>query len=269
MGGRLGMLGAVSAALLGAEDLREIFAREVPRHLEVPGEEQARYAEILRSYPLADQECVLLVDRHPLVQAALLYAHDGEQFGFVGADLVSTGKPGTFEHFLSPLGAFLHTPVHPDYRAAGTKNKNGIRGYGRKGMRVFDFGWREERQTWGRKAMSQMRLQMHATDPDRLEPKLGTRQSKGCIRISAAMNSFLDRYGVLDAEYDEAKARGEEFWLTMPAREAMPTPYRPGRFLVIVETERSERPEWAKRGPEQKPVPRAAIKSGDSPRSPQ
>ena len=47
-------------------------------------------------------------------------------------------------------------------------------------------------------AMSVMRLQMHATDPDHLEQRLGTAQSKGCIRIPASLNEFIDRHGVLD-----------------------------------------------------------------------
>ena len=49
-----------------------------------------------------------------------------------------------------------------------------------------------------------MRLQMHATDRDRLEPRLGRRESKGCIRIPASLSVWFDRYGVLDAAYDDA-----------------------------------------------------------------
>ena len=46
-----------------------------------------------------------------------------------------------------------------------------------------------------------MRLQMHATDADRLEPLLGSARSKGCIRIPASLNRLLDHFGLLDADY--------------------------------------------------------------------
>ena len=56
-------------------------------------------------------------------------------------------------------------------RARGTSL--GIRGYGVKGMRVFDFGWVTGERTWGDGGLSPMRLQLHSTDPDVLEPRLG------------------------------------------------------------------------------------------------
>ena len=102
------------------------------------------------------------------------------------------------------LGVFAHSLDNPDFRAEGTLNSNGIRGYGAKGMRVFDFGWQRVPKGWGDGAVSEMRLQMHATDPDLLERRLGSAQSKGCIRIPATLNRFLDRHGVLDADYERA-----------------------------------------------------------------
>ena len=45
-------------------------------------------------------------------------------------------------------------------------------------------------------------MEMHATDPDLLEQRLGRPDSEGCIRIPAAMNRFLDRYGVIDAQLE-------------------------------------------------------------------
>ncbi len=225
-----------------AQSLPDLFRAMVSARLELPAEEQREYAKLLRATGTAPHELVLLVDRSPQVQAAIVFAGAGEnEFHFIGASPVSTGRPGGFEHFLTPLGIFEHSLAHPDYRAEGTKNRLGIRGYGRKGMRVFDFGWQKERQTWGQKLEGQMRLQMHATDPDRLEKKLGTRQSKGCIRIHSSFNQFLDEYGVLDAAY----TTGESFLLTRPQKRALPEPYRPGRFLVVVETERTARPAWS------------------------
>ena len=55
-------------------------------------------------------------------------------------------------------------PVLVD-RAEGTRNALGIRGYGERGMRVYDFGWVMGDRGWGTGGRSAMRLQMHATDP--------------------------------------------------------------------------------------------------------
>jgi len=90
--------------------------------------------------------------------------------------------------------------------------------------------------------MSVMRLQMHSTDPDMLEQRLGTAQSKGCIRISASLNEFIDRYGLLDGAYEEEIASGARFWVLREDRQ--PTPWS-GRYLVVVDSGRSQRPGWA------------------------
>ena len=167
-----------------------------------------------------------------------------EAFGWqlLGATPVSTGLPGQFEHFETPLGVYEHSLLHPDYRAEGTKNSQGFRGYGVKGMRVYDFGWVDAPKTWGNQAMSVMRLQMHATDPVLAEPSLGVRRSKGCVRIPASLNDFIDRYGLLDEDYESALAEGRRLWVLRADR--TPSAY-PGRYLVIVDSERDKRPVWA------------------------
>jgi hypothetical protein len=142
---------------------------------------------------------------------------------------------------------FAHTLENPDFRAEGTYNENGIRGYGVQGMRVFDFGWQTAARGWGDGHASAMRLQMHATDPDVLEPLLGQARSKGCIRIPASVNRLLDHFGVLDADYERALAQGQALWMLAPDRE--PTPWS-GRYLVVVQTERLARPAWAATRPD-------------------
>jgi hypothetical protein len=88
-----------------------------------------------------------------------------------------------------------------------------------------------------------MRLQMHATDPDRLAQRLGSEASEGCIRIPATLNVFLDRHGVLDAEYEEALAAGDNLWVIRKKdRELLPWP---GRYMVIVDSLTAERPAWS------------------------
>lgn len=235
-------------ASAGGTNLAAVYEREVDRRLEVPETERARYAEelsrALAGRQLGRPQFVVLVDRNEFVQALMVYWYGPEQeFQFIGASPVSAGKPGRFDHFYTPLGVFEHTIDNPDFRALGTKNDLGIRGYGRAGMRVFDFGWQQAIRGWGKGGEGTMRLQMHATDPNILEPRVGTAQSKGCIRIPAALDVFLDRYGILDADYEEALAQGKTFWVLSKNR--APTPWS-GRYLVIVDTGWAERPDWAK-----------------------
>ena len=153
------------------------------------------------SVPAANQQFIVLVDRDPAVQALLVYWGSTVQgWALVGAAPVSTGLPGRYDHFATPLGVYEHSMMNPDFRAEGTKNELGIRGYGRKGSRIYDFGWVTAPRGWGEGGESPMRLQMHSTDPDRLEGRLGTARSKGCIRIPTALNEFIDRHGLLDAD---------------------------------------------------------------------
>jgi HSP20 family molecular chaperone IbpA len=226
--------------------LAQDYAKEVDRRLNVPDGEQRAWASLLAGM-LADRDLasqyIVLVDRNRFIQAIAIYwmAPD-RSFHFIGASPASTGKPGSFDHFITPTGVFEHTIGNPDFRAEGTRNENGVRGYGRKGMRVYDFGWQRAERGWGRGGEATIRLQMHATDPDLLELRLGTIQSKGCIRIPATLNAFIDRHAILDAEYEEAMADGQTFWVLSKERD--PTPW-PGRFLVIVDTGGTSRPQWS------------------------
>jgi hypothetical protein len=249
---RIAALGLLPALYCCSADdgtrLASVFQEQVDRRLDVPEPEQEYYADLLAkelALTIDDGlgQYILLADRNVFVQAAMIYwrAPDGS-LHFIGASPVATGKPGQFDHFETPLGIFEHSIDNPDFRAEGTKNELGIRGYGRKGMRVYDFGWQTAIRGWGRGGPGTMRLQVHATDPDRLEPQLGRPRSKGCIRIPASLNVFIDHYGILDADYEDAMAAGKKFWVLPPDRE--PTPW-PGRYLVIVETKRAARPAWA------------------------
>jgi len=234
---RLTLLAALPH-LAGAEDGRDFaarFAAEVDRRVEVSPAVQEFYASYLTPLPeLTPGQFVVLVDRNRKAQLLLLYWRAPDrQFHFIGASPVSTGLPGRFEYFLSPLGVFEHSLANPDYRAEGTKNEFGIRGYGVKGMRVYDFGWIRANKGWGDRRESVLRLQMHATDPDHLERRLGTAQSKGCIRIAGKLNLFLDRYGILDADYQRAVNEGNRLWVLRP--DWSPTPWA-GRYLVIIDS---------------------------------
>ena len=235
-----------SDATLNAWSLR--FTNEVDHQLLVPADVQKRYTDLLAQelgeshMRNAPPQAYVLVDRSAFVQAAFVVVRTSAGWHWLGATAVSTGKTGTYEHFLTPLGVFAHTLDNPDFRAEGTYNQNKIRGYGLKGMRVFDFGWQTAQRGWGDDGESQMRFQMHATDPNGLEARLGSVQSEGCVRIPASLNRFLDRYGVLDAQYEEAAASGKKLWILRPDRQTMPWP---GRYLVVVDSGATERPVWS------------------------
>ncbi|MEX4000153.1 L,D-transpeptidase [Paraburkholderia sp. EG285A] len=234
----------------GALEMRKRFARDVNRRLHVPLAEQRAYGQRLqaaldeKNLGALAGEFVILVDRSANVQALFIYfrAMPDEPWLMIGASPVATGRPGEFDHFLTPLGVFEHTPLNMDFRAEGTMNQNNIRGYGRRDMRIYDFGWVDGERGWGKGGYSQMRFQMHATDPDRLEPLLGIRHSKGCVRIPATLNAFIDHYGIIDAEYQALVDAGKSLWVLHSDREI--TPWA-GRFVVVV----AARPRARRRSP--------------------
>ena len=241
------------AADAAALEVDAQFARQVDHRLELPVQDQVRYISLVQQALAEAQlkdlpvQTFLVVDRNPFVQAAfLLLLSSTGNWHWIGASAVSTGKPGGFEHFVTPTGVFLHSPENPDYRAAGTYNKNHIRGYGVRKMRVFDFGWQMAERTWDQAGSSPMRLAVHATDPERLEARLGSIASEGCIRIPASLNHFLDHYGVLDADYETALADGQTLRALLPDRATLPWA---GRYLVVIDSAAQVRPSWS-------PIPR-------------
>lgn len=225
------------------------FEREVRPRLNMPIEEELAYSARLQQsleeahLQLESPQYVLLVDRNPKVQAVMIFLGSMQRgWSFVGASPISTGLPGQFDHFTTPLGVFEHTLANPDFRALGTKNELGFRGYGVKGMRVYDFGWVDAERGWGKGGLSEMRLQMHATDPDLAENLLGVARSKGCVRIPAALNDFIDRYALLDVDYLKRAEEGNPLWILRADR--TPT-LSPGRYMVVIDSARQDRPDWS------------------------
>jgi hypothetical protein len=244
-----GRLDEAAALLPPPVPLATEFEVAVSPRLQPPPEAVAHYAMLLEmaldaaGVRLGQPGFIIVVDRSPQVQALLLFWGGANwSWHLVGAAPVSTGLPGRYDHFATPLGVFDHTMENPDFRAEGTKNDVGIRGYGRKGARVYDFGWVDAARGWGNHGVSVMRLQMHATDPDRLEQRLGTAQSKGCIRIPASLDEFLDRFGCLDEDYDRQATEGRHLWVLRADRS--PTPWS-GRYLVVVDSLADKRPDWS------------------------
>jgi hypothetical protein len=229
-------------------DMAVLYSAEVERTLAVPASEARRYARlaqealVVAEVVLAGPQYFAVVDRDPNIQALFLFFRDARgQWQLVGASPVSTGRAGAFDHFETPIGVFVHSPANPDFRAEGTLDSDGIRGHGVKGMRVFNFGWQKVPKGWGDGTVTQMRLQMHATDPDLLEPRLGRALSKGCIRIPGTLDRLIDRYGLLDADYLRAQGDESAALVLDPQREPV---MFPGRYLVVVDSHRDDRPDW-------------------------
>jgi hypothetical protein len=222
--------------------LRAAFAAEVAPSLGTPHDGDAERITRARAILAAEGERIeapqllLFVDRNPAVQeASILLARPAAAWAVIGGTRVSTGQAGRRGYYLTPLGVFHHTDAILDWRAEGTFNENGIRGLGLRGMRVWDFGWQEAAKGWRADGeRGPIRLLVHATDPDLLEPRIGQPASQGCIRLPATMNLFLDRHGVLDADYERAAEEDPRFRaLLLPERE--PTPLA-GRLLAVIES---------------------------------
>lgn len=145
---------------------------------------------------------------------------------------VSTGRTGSIHHFITPTGWVEQVPENGTYRAMGTKNENGIRGYGVKGLRIWDFGWQHAYTGWLKKPeLREIRMQMHATDPQFLEPRLGHPASAGCIRLSAETNRFLDSHSIIDRKIENSS----QSWVLKKDR----TPVdNEGSFVLVVNTDK-------------------------------
>ena len=170
-------------------------------------------------------------DRNPARQR-MLVAYLDVVSGLVhpiGWDRISTGNPKRTGHFVTPTGVFANSTHTVGYRALGTKNSRGWRGLGAKGSRVWDFGWQWTDHHYAHHSeQREIRLLMHATDPTAGELRLGKVDSKGCVRISAKLNTFLDCFGILDCDYEQ---EADQFsWLLKDTRQPV---HSAGRYLVV------------------------------------
>ncbi len=225
--------------------LRDALSHEVPHLVPRTLASDTAWIALTRAAAAAAQlltdrpQLLVVVDRNPRVQqlAVVLAMPEGE-WQVVGGTEVSTGSTGRYDHYVTPCGVFRLTDEILGYRAEGTLNENGIRGLGVKGMRVWDFGWQVAMKGWnagpGKPDRIPIRLMMHATDPDKLEQRIGHPASQGCIRIPAAMNRFLDRHGVLDAEYERSAVTDARFRALLLAART-PSPLA-GNTLVVVDS---------------------------------
>ncbi|MDP9095663.1 MAG: L,D-transpeptidase [Pseudomonadota bacterium] len=225
--------------------LRQAFRAEVRQALHPDPAREQRSIDLARA-AIADSnetidhpQLVAIVDRNPRQQQLMVaVAMPGEPWRVIGTGSISTGQTGRFDHYVTPIGVFHVTDAILGYRAEGTLNENGIRGLGAKGMRVWDFGWQVAKKGWietvGKPDSTPIRFMLHATDPDKLEQRLGRPASQGCIRMPGTMNRFLDLHGVLDSEYERAAQTEIRFRaLLLPVREPSPLA---GNTLIVVDS---------------------------------
>jgi hypothetical protein len=229
---------AAALASLRAAMVSEVVGLLAPDHAwqrDAVAHAQAMLAQT--GHRIDAPQLILLVDRDPARQrlAVMLAQPAPAAWQMVGSVHVSTGQANRKDYYITPVGVFPHTDAILDFRAEGTYNEHHVRGLGTAGMRVWDFGWQWALKGWHTDgAGGDIRLQMHATDPTLLERRLGHPASEGCVRLSSSMNRFLDRHGVLDADYEGAAVQDVRYRaLLLPTR----SPTRlAGRLLIVVDT---------------------------------
>jgi hypothetical protein len=236
------------AARAEAVRLAVLMRRDVPHFQPVPPAGDAVWIGLARAQmarsdvPIDRAQVLMVVDRNPKVQrVCFILALPGDAaWQVLGGMSVSTGRAGRKYYYITPTGVFINSPDRLGYRALGTRNEHGIRGIGARGMRVWDMGWQWAEKGWlPSREKGQIRLEIHATDPDFLESRLGHPASEGCVRIPSALNVFMDRYGVLDVLYEQAASYDGRFRALLP-RGRTPSPIA-GDALVVVDSAGTDR----------------------------
>ena len=205
-------------------DLAQRFDAAVAQKLDVPRNEMWIYAGLaeaeLAGHPdgLSQPQYLLVVDSCPFIQTAFLFWRllPG-RYELVGASPASTGtptRPGCVE---TPCGVFPQASASDAGRALAS--------------RVYDFGNQRARRGPGA-GYTQLHLQARAA-VGRSRSLLGTAQSDGRVLLPPSLVAFLDAYGVLDAQREDR---------TTPQGDTLPFA---GQYLVVIDSEREERPEWA------------------------
>ncbi len=223
------------------------MARAVPGQIDLSPARQQALIALARQMAAEDHlfirrpELVLIVDRASTAQLmAVTLAQPAGDWRILGITHVSTGRPGRKEHFKTPVGVLLNDGSELGYRAQGTYNQNHIRGLGVKGMRVWDFGWQTSDDWRTPGATMAVRVEMHATDPSVLEQRIGRADSEGCIRLPDALNRFLDRHGIIDADL-ERLGETDIGYRALLSPDLDPTPIAGDAVIVVDSSE-----PWAK-----------------------
>lgn len=175
----------------------------------------------------------VFIDRNPDKQIAFVGIFESSRYKIhkIGVDKISTGNNKRAGYWLTPIGIYANSLEFVGWRAEGTKNSKGWMGLGRKGSRIWDFGWQvTEKKPNSKLDERKIRLLLHSTDPFDGEKKLGSAASQGCIRISSQLNNFLDHYGIIDSEYEKNRNKKRISWLLKKDRQVSPLA---GKYVIV------------------------------------
>lgn len=232
----------VEQAYQEADRLTALLKKSVPNAMIYSAQRNQKWVQLAKDEmerkgpPVKRAQLLIVVDRNPKVQElcfVLAFPKGQGEWRALGGGKVSTGNTGRKLYYITPTGVFYNTIERIGYRALGTKNKNGIRGNGVKGMRVWDFGWQWAEKGWlPNREKGQIRLEMHATDPDFLEQRLGRPASEGCVRVAAKMNQFIDQNGIIDVLYNQAAHKDKRFSSVL-LKNRQSTPLAGDKLVVV------------------------------------
>lgn len=220
----LAPLPALAAGVCSPRELAQRFDGAVAQKLRVPPNEASIYASLaeveLAGHPdVAPQpQYLLVVDSCPVIQVAFLFWRllPGH-CELVGAAPASTGSPQRQGCLETPCGVFPQASSADAGRALAS--------------RVYEFGTHRARKATGA-GYGALHLQARAA-VGRNRALLGTAQSDGRVLLPSSLVAFLDAHGVLDGLRGKAAtAQGEA------------VPFA-GQYLVVIDSERDERPDWA------------------------
>jgi hypothetical protein len=230
------------------DSLAARYASEVDRRLLLPPDEAQRYGALalqsLRAEAIAPilPQYLVLVDRSPQVQALLLFwLTPLDEAVLIGASPISTGRGGEFEYFETPTGVFAHNPANPDFRAEGTVNEKGIAASAAGARASTSAGTGAARLDNGSTAPPAARHR-----PQRLGPCWVAVQGH---RAPTTLIQLLDRYGLLDADYDAPARRPASGCCRRSAPRAR------GQPLPGDRRHRAHAPDWSP-APARRPPPR-------------
>ncbi len=222
-----------AAGICTPHDLAQHYASRVDRRLPMPAEMVELYGLLIEAglldYERATRapQYLLVVDSNPHVQAAFLFWRlMAGSYRFIGASPASTGCLGRPHHVKTPQGLFDQA-----HRAARVGAAPADR-HGR--LRVYDFSRQRAYSAAGIAVDAAMHVQARAADA-KTQRLLGSAQSDGCILLPPTLIALLDEFGILDGAVtgsSQARAGGQQL------------PY-PGRYLLVVDSEVDERPQWS------------------------
>ena len=222
-------LPALASAIYTPHELSGAYRREVRQRLDVPREEVRLYGGVSElqlfstNQELLAPQYLLVVDCNPHVQAAFLFWRlVPGSYELVGASPVSTGSEAA-----GAVDAARGLFEAVDWAGGrGACEQSTPRTCRSDELRVYDFGWPRGH---GRPRRGAPRGRGRGAG-GAAEPRQGRAGAAAGKQRPARLVTFLDEYGVLDAGSGR------------PQRHVLP--FR-GRHLLVVDSERDERPGWS------------------------